>query len=219
MKKILFLCLGAVVLLASCVKKKDTPTGDAHVRFVNAIPNSVTQDVFINTDLVANGLGFGEQSTYVTYTAGINALSITNSGSTISNLTYNYGTNIGDYATVFFFKGLGGGQLISGGLKDDMTAPPAGKARVRFVNVHSYLSESFKLDITGGANLFNSLIFSNASAYYDVDPGTTFTATAGTLTSPKVINFTLIAGKIYTIWVSGSSSTELNAYAFVQNYF
>jgi hypothetical protein len=218
MRKILFLCLSAVALLSSCVKKNVSPTGDAHVRFVNAIPNSFNQDFFINTDKVASGIAFPTQSSYVAYTAGINALSCANVGTGISNLTYNYGTAIGDYATVFFFRSFSG-ELISGGLKDDMTPPPTGKARVRFVNVHNYLNNSFKVTITGGATLFNDLIFSNASAYFDVAPGTTFTATAITVTNPVVIDFNPQAGKIYTVWINGTSATELNAYNFIQNYF
>ncbi|MCC8424486.1 DUF4397 domain-containing protein [Mucilaginibacter sp. UR6-11] len=218
MKKILFLCLGAVALLSSCVKKNVPPTGDAHIRFVNAIPGSINQDAYINTTKVVTNLAFGVQSSYITYTAGINALSITNVGTTISNLTYNYGSNIGDYATVFFFRSFTG-ELISGGIVDNMTAPPAGKARVRFVNLHNYLNDSFKMTITGGATLFNDLVFSNASPYFDVDPGTSFTATAATVTNPTVISFNPQAGKIYTIWINGASSTELNAYPFIQNYF
>jgi hypothetical protein len=218
MKKILYLCLSTIVLLSACVKKNETPTGEAHVRFVNAIPDLGNQDVYINTNRTVNSIGFGTQTAYVNYTAGINALSIANAGTSTSNLTYNFGSSIGDYATVFFFRNLTG-DLVSGGIVDNMTAPPAGKARVRFVNVDNFLSDSFKVTITGGATLFESLIFSTASQYYDVDPGTSFTATAKTVTTPTVMNYTLQAGKIYTIWLSGASTTELNAYPFVQNYF
>jgi hypothetical protein len=217
MKKLLLFCLSAVVLLASCVKKKDVVTGEAHVRIVNAIPGSFSQDVYINSTSVKAGLAYPFATAYNSYTAGVNDIGITNTGTTISNLTFSYASEIGEYATVFFLRNLAG-ALSAGGIKDDMTAPPTGKARVRFMNVHSYLNDSFTMSIAGGSSLFTSLIFTTASPYYNVDPGTKFTATASTVTNPVTIDFNPQAGKIYTVWVSGSSNLDLNGYAILQNY-
>lgn len=218
MKKLLLVCLSAIVLLGSCVKKKDVVPGEAHVRIVNAIPNSKTQDVYIGSTKMTpgTGLSYPNVTPYYSYSSGINLIGITNNNETVSNLTFSYASEPGDYATVFFLQNLSG-VLSAGGIKDDMTAPPTGKARVRFINTHSFLSDSFTMSIAGGASLFTSIIFTTASAYYNVDPGTKFTATAKTVTNPVTIDFNPQAGKIYTVWVSGSSDQELVGNAILQN--
>ncbi|HEY9534648.1 MAG TPA: DUF4397 domain-containing protein [Mucilaginibacter sp.] len=219
MKKLLFVCLGATVLFSACVKKKNEVTGTTHVRFVNAIQNSYTQDVYVNNALVYGAkLTEGNQSPYIDYTAGLSNVAISNTGTTNANILFTYGTTIGEYSTVFFFQDFDH-ILVAGGIKDDMTAPPEGKARVRFVNVDNYSITSFKMDIAGGSNLFQSLVFATASQYFDVDPGTKFTATALSVKDPVTIDINPQAGKIYTIWIGATSSEDLQAHAFIQNYF
>ncbi|MFD2872713.1 DUF4397 domain-containing protein [Mucilaginibacter ximonensis] len=219
MKKLLILCLGGTVLLSACVKKKNEATGTTHVRFVNAISNSYTQDVYVDGALVYGGkLSEGAVSPYIDYTAGVSNIGIANTGTTYANISYSYGTTIGEYSTVFFFQDFNH-VLVSGGIRDYMDAPPAGKARVRFVNLDNYSQTSFTMSVVGGANLFQSLVFATASPYYDVDPGAKFTATATGVVNPVTIDIAPVAGKIYTIWISATSTTDLQAHAFIQNYF
>lgn len=219
MKKLLFVCLSATILFSACVKKKNEVTGTTHVRFVNAIQNSLTQDVYINSALVYGGkLSEGAQSPYIDYNAGISNIAICNTATTDANIAFSYGTTIGEYSTVFFFQDFDH-ILVAGGIKDDMTPPPAGKARVRFVNVNNYSVTSFKVDVVGGNNLFQSLVFATASQYFDVDPGAKFTASAISVTNPITIDISPEAGKIYTIWIGATSEKDLQAHAFIQNYF
>jgi len=219
MKKLLILCVGAGVLFSACVKKKDTVTGTTHVRFVNAINNSYTQDVYIDGALVYGGkLSAGNQSPYIDYNAGVNNIAIANTGTTTANIIFSYGTTIGQYSTVYFLQDFSG-NLIAGGIKDDMTAPSAGKAKVRFINLNNWSQTSFTMDIVGGKNLFQSLVFTTASPYYEVDPGTKFVATAIKVPHPDTIDISPEAGKIYTVWMSADTVTNLKAHAFVQNYF
>ncbi|WP_345105111.1 DUF4397 domain-containing protein [Mucilaginibacter panaciglaebae] len=218
MKKLLFVCLSAIVFSA-CVKKKNEVTGTTHVRFVNAISNSYTQDVYVNGSLVYGGkLSEGSQSPYIDYTAGLSNIGLSNTGTTDANILFSYGTTIGEYSTVFFFQDFDH-VLVAGGIKDNMTAPPTGKARVRFVNLDNYSQTSFKMDIAGGSNLFQSLVFATASQYFDVDPGTKFTATAVSVKDPLTIDINPQAGKIYTVWMAADSVEDLHAHAFIQNYF
>ena len=219
MKKLLVLSLGAALLFSACVKKKNTVTGTTHVRFVNAINNAYTQDVYLDGSLIYGGkLTAGNQSPYIDYTAGINNIGITNTGTSIANIDFSYGTTIGEYSTVYFFQDFNH-ILVAGGIPDDMTAPTAGKARVRFMNLNNYSQTSFTMSIAGGANLFQSLTFGTASKYFDVDPGTKFTATAIAVKDPVTIDINPAAGKIYTVWMSADSLSNLKAHAFIQNYF
>jgi hypothetical protein len=218
MKRFLLAGLSAVVLLASsCVKPKNAPTGDAHIRFVNAVVGSPSQDVYINSVLVSSGkLPYGAQTSYMTYTAGISEIVFVDGVTHISQAAEDYGSDIGDYAT-FYFYGNMQGTLSAGGIKDNMTAPATGKARIRFVNLDYNLTNAMIMAVVGGNNLFTSLQFATASAYYEVDPGTKFQASATGVTTAPVMDFNLQAGKIYTIWLSGPSAKEIYGTAILQN--
>lgn len=218
MKRFLLAGLSVVVLLtSSCVKPKNAPTGDAHVRFVNAVVGSPSQDVYINSKLVSTGkLPYGAQTPYITYTAGISAMVFVDGITHISQASEDYGSDIGDYATVYFFSNLQG-VLSAGGIKDNMTLPAAGKARVRFINLDYNLTNAMIMTVVGGSNLFTSLQFGTASPYYEVDPGTKFQPSATGVTTAPVMDFNLQAGKIYTIWLSGGSSSDIYGTPLLQN--
>ncbi len=134
----------------------------------------------------------------------------------ITSAAENYGSDIGDKATVFFYANFAG-KLTAGGIKDNMTAPAAGKARVRFINLHYYLNSAMIVSIQGGAQLFTQLQFGTASTYYEVEPGTKFTTQATGVTTNPVIDLNIQAGKIYNIWFSGANDTELYGYGYTQN--
>ncbi|WP_214073451.1 DUF4397 domain-containing protein [Mucilaginibacter sp. dw_454] len=215
MKKLLLVCLSATVLLGACVKKKTDVTGETTIRFVNAIPNSLAQDIYINGNLAIRDLSFPNQTTYGTYTSGLNEVTAINTGTSVANLDYDYGTTIGEYSTVFFFQDFSG-NLVSGGIKDDMTAPATGKARVRFVNLNNQSQTSFTADVVGGANLLQSLVFATASPYFDVDPGSKFLIKTLLAKNQVTLDFNPQAGSIYTIWVSANTTADVEAYTFLQ---
>lgn len=218
MKRFLIVALSAVVLLASsCVKQKEAPTGDAHIRFVNAVVGSPSQDVYINNVLVSSGkIPYGAYTSYITYPAGISQIVFVDGITHISQASEDYGSDIGDYATFYFYANMQG-TLTAGGIKDNMTPPATGKARVRFINLDYNLTNAMIMTVVGGSNLFTSLQFGTASTYYEVDPGTKFQASATGVTTSPVMDFNLQAGKIYTIWLSGASATEIYGNAILQN--
>jgi hypothetical protein len=218
MKKALLLTLSTIVLLASsCVKKKETPQGEAQVRFLNAVIGAPAHDVYIGDEkVVKSGLSYGVISPYISYTAGINIMAFVDPSTQITSAAENYGSDIGDQATVFLYANLQG-RLTAGGIKDNMTAPAAGKARVRFINLHYNLTQAMIVSIQGGAQLFTQLPFGTASTYYEVTPGTKFTTQATGVTTNPVIDLGIQAGKIYNVWFSGATDTEIYGYGYTQN--
>jgi hypothetical protein len=218
MKRFLFAGLCAVVLLASaCVKPKNTPTGDIHLRFVNATVGSPSQDVYINGALISSGkIPYGGQTQYITATSGINTIVFVDGITHISQASEDYGSDIGDYATVYFYSNMQG-VLTAGGILDNMTPPSAGKAKVRFINLDYNLTNAMIMTVVGGSNLFTSLPFAGATTYYEVDPGAKFQPSATAVTTAPVIDFNPQAGKIYTVWLSGASSSEIYGNALLQN--
>lgn len=218
MKKLSFLALGLMVLLSSCFKEPTPePTGEAKVRVANASATSVPQDVYYNGQKMNIApLAYGQVSGYQTISSGASFFGFTDNGSTISNYESGATIKIGEHFTVIYYNTTTNTKNV-GFLLDDMTAPPAGKARVRFVHLNSLFANSFAIRIQGGAALVLVVPFANSSAYFDVDAGTKFEVSAVGLTpSEQLFDPVIQAGKIYTIWLNGTATT-MQAHTIQQN--
>jgi hypothetical protein len=119
MKKTLLLVCSLLVLLSSCVKKTEVPQGEVKIRFVNALPNSLPQDVYVNYGkLGVAAVGPGQATPYLSLYSGQNYLAMANTGTTTPNgdiIPYN--AVIGSYATFFYTQNLAGGSAT--GLKEE----------------------------------------------------------------------------------------------------
>lgn len=217
MKKLSFFGLGLMILLSSCFKEpKPEPTGPASVRILNAVSTSPPQDVYYNGNKMNIApLAYGQVSAYQSITSGPIYIGFTDNGSTVSNYEGSAAIKIGQHFTVIYFS-RGGEAKNVGFLVDDMTAPPAGKARVRFLNLNPLFVQKFSVKLQGGAVLTASLEFANSNAYADVDPGAKFDLLATGLVGETVVDANIQAGKIYTIWFDGTT-TQLTSHVIVQN--
>ncbi|MEJ7558754.1 MAG: DUF4397 domain-containing protein [Pedobacter sp.] len=218
MKKLLILGFGLLIFLNSCVKKTEVPVGEVKIRFVNAVRNSLAQDVYVNNGkLDVAPVAAGQATAYLSLYSGQNYLAMANTGTSAPNgdiIPYN--AVIGSYATFFYVQNLQGAPAT--GLKeDDMTAPASGKARVRFIHLNGFLNNSLSVSVVGGGQLFPALGFGNASSYYDVDPGVKFQVAATLVVTAPVVDANLKAGKIYTIFFNGTTGTELYGNLLIQN--
>lgn len=215
---------GLMITMVSC-KKNDPvpePVGEAKVRYVNTVQGSAAQDFYVNgTKKSASAVAYGGVSEYLTITSGGNSFGFYNTGSTTANVTTEaYNFPIGINGTVFYYQAQSG-PLGAFAIGDDMTAPAAGKAKVRFLNINKFSgTNAIAVSVVGQATvLIPSLVYGDLSniAYFSVDPGAKFTFAATGVTDAPVLDAGIVAGKIYTIWVDGSSSTSLTGHAIVQN--
>ncbi len=223
----MIVCLSAILLVTSCGKKYDPvpePVGDAKVRFVNAVQGGQAQDFFVNGGKKnTTPLAYGEVSEYLTISSGSNAFSFNNTGTTVVNAsTPAYSFPIGISGTVFYLKTLSG-TLGAFALGDDMTAPAAGKAKVRFINMNSYSgSNAITVSQVGSTDvMIPSLTFVDPNSnlgfpYFAVDAGVKFKLTMPGATEVE-FDGAIAAGKNYTIWIDGSSAAVMTAHAIVQN--
>ena len=96
-------------------------------------------------------------------------------------------------------------------LTDDITAPPAGKAKVRFVHV-SPDTPAVDVSVAGRPSpLFTNVAYKNASDYALVDAGTVnlqISPTGTTNVALTVPNVTLSDGAVYSIYAVGLSSGQ-----------
>lgn len=205
-----------MVFLSSCFKEpKQEPVGEAKIRFVNAVPGT-PQDVYYNGNKMAiPPVAYGNVTAYQTIESGPGFFGYTDQGTTVANFQGSVGVNIGDNLTSFYFKTLIGNPSV-GFVYDDMTAPPAGKARVRFIQLNQYLNNSISVGVQGGAPLVLVVPFGQSSAYFNVDPGIKLEVKA-TGVDETIFDPNIVAGKIYTIWFDGTTATEMNGHVIVQN--
>lgn len=220
----LFLVLAAAAF-TSCKNDDNnaTPTS-GYIMAVNSADGSSSQDVYIdNVKASTTAVAYGSSSNYITTSSGQHTVQFNNSGSTTANASVNLSIDGGGYYTVYYTGGANtstsNNYIIT---QDDLTAPPAGKAKVRFVHLASGLvsgtTSTVDFGIMSGSKFLSALAYKTASAYYVADPGTTFLLyLSGSANSSLNIPTTLQAGKIYTIFVSGSTSATVTANVIVQN--
>ena len=90
---------------------------------------------------------------------------------------------------------------------DDLSAPASGKAKLRFINLSPDAPDlSFKMD---SGNLFGSMAFKSYSEFSLVDPGVHVISIHNSASGAKLAeqNLTIEAGKVYTVWAKGLSTT------------
>lgn len=90
-------------------------------------------------------------------------------------------------------------------LTDDLSAPPAGQAKVRFMHA-SPDAPAVDVAVTGGQTLFSNVAYKGSSSYKTVPAGTVNLEVreAGTNTVVLTLpNVTLGSGVVYTIYATG----------------
>lgn len=219
MKKILtVICIGLTTILSSCLKApKPVPVGEAKLRYINAAFDSSAQSFYVNGKRFGAGLvNYGQASALFPILSGTQSMAFADEATAQPSAGINGDLEINGNYSIFLYKNLDGRAEVLG-LGDNLTAPDAGKAKVRFIHLNGFLNNSIAIKTSTGTALVSEIPFASSSDYYQVDPGTKFVASGTGVTTNPEIDLGILAGKIYTIWLSGSSSTELKAYSFTAN--
>ncbi len=218
-------CSG-ILLLSSCRKNRDIepePVGEAKVRYVNTIQGSADQDLYVNgTKKSTDAVAYGSASAYITITSGPNSFKYYNTGTTtVSAESSSYNFPIGISATVFNYQNATGEYGVFA-VGDDMSAPAAGKAKVRFIYINSFAGTTVpgtvKVSVVGQTTvLIPALAWGDVTtAYVAVDPGAKFTFTT-TGTASAELDGGIVAGKNYTVWIDGTSAASVTGHIILQN--
>jgi hypothetical protein len=218
-------CAAALALFVSCSKSDDTDasSGTAKTSLTNASPDAAASDLYVdNVKITAAPLGFGSTtselgSPYLTVTSGSRSVRVSPNGTT----NYTQGTipfTKDNHYSIFVLDTLSATSTLKGlVLLDNLTAPAAGKAHVRFVHLspdagNVYVDFAKTNDTTKISNrpyvgniavsdpAMGNFTAINSGAYnINIKAGTTDPVLVG-------LPYTFAEGKIYTVYLKGLKS-------------
>lgn len=208
---LLFLSLG----LSSCKKNNDeNQMGTSAVIAVNAASSASTaQDFYVNNvKMNSSTLAYSQNTGYLSV-QNANNVQFRSAGTSNVSASSAVSFEAGKRYSVFFTDDA---SIVY--KENDQTAPSSGKARVRFVNLSQALSSKLDVGLSAGAKIVSDLAFKAASAYNEVNAATTFSLyTAGSTNILLNVPVTIQAGKIYTIYFTGTTTTAVNYQVVVEN--
>jgi hypothetical protein len=202
------------VCFTGCKKDNNGLGATAYLMATNAAEASSPQDCYVdNSKLNGAAMAYTQNSNYKIVGTGNHQIQFRTSATATVNSSFSQSFSSSKYYSVFYLNDKS--SVIT---EDDRTVPQSGKARVRFINLSPALNSSVDLAITDGSKLIEGLAYKAVSAYNDVDPATTFTLSASD-SSSIVLNIPGVvqAGRIYTIYISGSTSATVSYHVIVQN--
>ena len=180
---------------------------DANVMAIHASPDAPAVDLLLNDAVVGQNLDFPNNTGYLSILSGARNIKVNVAGSntTVIDADLMFETG-GSYKSVFAINEVANiAPLV---FDDDLSAPAAGKAHVRFIHL-SPDAPNVDVALAGGAVLFGNVAFGeadNAGLFSPLDSGTYDLEVRVAGTSTVVLSLPGIAleeGKIYTVFARG----------------
>lgn len=205
--------LASATLLSSCLKNdsEDYQGPVAGVSFMHAAAIQPSVTLLVDGRAIFNSaIQYGASSQYLTAGAG-NHLVQTYIGGTnqkLSEATISLAE--GKYHTVFFAHKLENDSLTTVMTTDNITAPAAGKAKVRFVQLSPDATQEYDLHLQGGAKLADSRAYKESSDFVEIDAATkkkfAVRLAGATQDAVETAELDIVAGRFYTVVLSGKAS-------------
>lgn len=204
----MLLLAGASIFFSSCNKDEENTTPAktlAKVMVVHASPNAPAVDLLVDdTKVNTTGLGFPNNTGYLDITAGKRNIKVNPTGTMTSVIAADLDFTKDMNYTIFAVDSVS--KISALVLTDDLTAPAAGKAHVRFVHLSPDAPAVDVAVASSGAVVFGNKKFKEYTNYTPLDAGdyNLDVRVAGTTTVALVLpKITLEAGKIYTVFAKG----------------
>lgn len=207
--QIIFLASTALLTLSSLssCKKDDTSTTKTYAKVLvaHASPDAPGVDLLVdNTKQNSSALTFLNNTGYLTVESGKRNIKVNATGTTTTVINADLDLTKDVNYTIFAVDSLK--KIAPLVLTDDLTAPAAGKAHVRFVHLSPNAPAVDVAVASSGAVVFGNKKFKDYTSYTPLAAGdyNLDVREAGTTTVALVIpKITLEAGKIYTIFAKG----------------
>lgn len=211
--------LFAVIALSSCEKNDLDPSESFDLKVVNASQSSGSQSFTLAGQLLVGGLNYGDASAYISTISGTRLVAEFKSEPSGSvSATGELYTDNGVRFTTYLI-GEGSSRKVKS-FKDNLSLPASGRARVKFVHLSDAAPSDLNIRNSSGDNLVTNISRYTDSGYQDVNPGTLALRLVGTALRGTVGNFEvtgLESGKIYSIYLTGSTDATLNVQKVVHN--
>jgi hypothetical protein len=202
----ILVALVPALVLSSCSDDNDNPVApapQANVMAVHASPDAPGVDLLVDGAIVGTNLQFPSNTAYLGVAGGTRNIKVNVTGTSTTVIEANLPVTGGITYSVFAIDSVTTIDALV--LTDDLTAPAAGKAHVRFIHL-SPNAPAVDVAVTGGPVLFPNQSFKGYTAFTPVDAGTydLEVRLAGTTTVVLPLpGIALTAGKIYTVFAKG----------------
>jgi hypothetical protein len=188
--------------------KDDDKAPQANVMVVHASPNAPAVDIRVNNAIAGTNLAYPGNTGYLPVNAGATNLKVSPTGTTTYVIDANVTLTADMNYSVFALDSVS--KIKAAVVSDNLAAPAAGKAHVRFFHL-SPNAPAVDIAVKNGPVLFGNRMFNdqtnaNFTQFTPVDAGTynLEVRVAGTSTvALDLPNITLQQGKIYTVFARG----------------
>ncbi len=194
------------ILMISC-SDDDNPTAPAakaNVMVVHASPNAPAVDLLVDNVVAGSGLVFAGNTGYLPVNAGTRNVKVNVAGTSTTVINADLPLTANTNYSVFAVDSVS--KISTVVLNDDLAAPAAGKAHVRFVHL-SPNAPAVNITLTNGTIVFGNKVFKQSTDFTPLDAGTYNLQVRDAATNNTVVlnlpGITLAAGKIYTVFAKG----------------
>jgi hypothetical protein len=217
--------LSVCALFTSCEKKKVDPPAvvkTVKVMVAHASPDAPGVDLLVdNVKKNTAALTFLENTAYLDVPVGTRNIKVNAAGTSTSVINADVPFAENKSYSIFAVDVLS--KIAPLVVTDDLTAPAAGKAHVRFIHL-SPDAPAVDVAVTGGSVVFPNTAFKGSTAFTPLAAGTYNLEVRLANTTTAVLplpNITLAAGKIYTVYakglLTGTGAQALGADIIVNN--
>jgi hypothetical protein len=223
---LLMLGLSTVLTFSSCKDDDDdstpAPIGSGNLMVIHASPDAPAVDLLLDgTKINTADVVYTDNTAYFSVTSGTRTLKVNVAGTATTALQASLPIVKNKNYSVFAIDSV---SKISGlFIEDDLTAPAAGKAHVRFIHL-SPDAPAVDVAVTGGPVVFGNKSFKEFTNFTPLDAMTYNLEVRLAGTSTVVLplpGIALTAGKIYTVYakgfVGGAGVQALGAEIIVNN--
>jgi hypothetical protein len=205
-----FLIALTACLLLSCNSNDIDLFGSAKLKVVNAAPNSDSQRFAMANIPYISDLKFLDHSvSYLKVSSGNNLVAQfrdDNDNDKYAEAKLNLDN---DRNYTVYLIGESRDEAAIKLYQDDLTAPNSGKAKVKFIHLSSGAPSALNFSDDKGTILTSNLERYNQSGYTEINAGAmtiSVTAAGGTQSLTKLESEEFVSGKIYSVYLIGSSS-------------
>lgn len=205
------MAVGALIFLSSCDNNEVDPFGSARLKVVNAAPNSGSQKfVMANIPYIGNLDYLQHSVTYHDVAVGNNLVSQFRDENDNDLYASEELDLDDDKRYTVYLTGESRSDAEVRLFEDNITAPANGKAKVKFIHLSGGAPANIDFLDAQGNNLATNIARYNQSSYSEINAGSLGIQVRGTggsdnLASLPAVDFA--AGKVYTVFIAGSSGS------------